>query len=46
MTGWTTDELANVDAADELEITWLRPDGTLRDEPHTAIDLFLRHREP
>jgi hypothetical protein len=30
MTGWTTDELAKVDAADELEITSLRPDGTLR----------------
>ena len=30
MTAWTTDELDKVDAADELEIAPLRPDGTLR----------------
>src|SRR2546428_5980693 len=30
MTTWTTDELENIDAADELEIASLRPDGTLR----------------
>jgi len=30
MTAWTTDELDKIDAADELEIASLRPDGTLR----------------
>jgi hypothetical protein len=30
MTAWTTDELDRIEAADELEIVSLRPDGTLR----------------
>ena len=30
MTEWTTDELDGIDAADELEITSLRSDGTSR----------------
>ena len=30
MTDWTTDELDGIDAADELEITSLRSDGTSR----------------
>jgi hypothetical protein len=30
MTSWTDDELNKIDAADELEITALRPDGTSR----------------
>ena len=30
MTAWTTDELDKIDAADELEIASVRPDGTLR----------------
>ena len=30
MTQWTTDELAKVGSADELEIAVQRPDGTLR----------------
>jgi hypothetical protein len=30
MTGWTSDELTKIDAADELEIASLRRDGTLR----------------
>src|SRR5438045_1219654 len=30
MTAWTTDELDEIDAADELEIASLRGDGTLR----------------
>jgi hypothetical protein len=30
MTTWTNDELAKIEAADELEIASLRPDGTLR----------------
>ena len=29
MTGWTADELENIEAADELEIASLRSDGTL-----------------
>ena len=29
-TTWTTDELSEIDAAQELEIAPLRPDGTLR----------------
>ena len=32
MTEWTTDELDGIDAADELEITSLRSDGTLRSQ--------------
>ena len=30
MTGWTSDELTKIDAADELEIASIRRDGTLR----------------
>jgi hypothetical protein len=30
MTDWTEDELNKIDAAEELEIAALRPDGTLR----------------
>jgi hypothetical protein len=30
MTAWTTDELDEIEAADELELASLRPDGTLR----------------
>jgi hypothetical protein len=30
MTSWTDDELNNIDAAEELEIAALRPDGTSR----------------
>ena len=30
MTAWTTDELDEIDAADELEIASLRADGTMR----------------
>jgi hypothetical protein len=30
MTSWTDDELAKIDAAEELEIAALRPDGTSR----------------
>ena len=30
MTSWTDDELNKIEAADELEIAALRPDGTLR----------------
>ena len=29
MTGWTSEELGKIEAADELEIASLRPDGTL-----------------
>jgi hypothetical protein len=31
MTGWTSDELSKIEAADELEIAPIRGDGTLRD---------------
>jgi len=30
MTGWTSDELTKIEAADELEIASIRRDGTLR----------------
>jgi hypothetical protein len=30
MTGWTSDELTKIEAADELEIASIRHDGTLR----------------
>ena len=30
MTGWTSDELTKIEAADELEIASFRRDGTLR----------------
>jgi hypothetical protein len=29
MTGWTSEELGKIEAADELEIASLRPDGTM-----------------
>ncbi len=47
MTAWTTDELDKIDAADELEIASVRPDGTLR-SPKTiwvvrvGDDLYVR----
>ncbi len=47
MTAWTTDELDKIDAADELEIASVRPDGTLR-SPRTiwvvrvGDDLYVR----
>ena len=47
MTGWATEELDNVEAADELEVTSLRSDGTLG-SPRTiwvvrlGDDLFVR----
>jgi hypothetical protein len=38
MTGWTSDELMRIEAADELEIASLRRDGTLhhRYSPRTV----------
>src|SRR6266571_1822911 len=47
MTAWTTDELDNIDASDELEIASLRPDGTLRDPTTIWVvrlgdDLYVR----
>ena len=47
MTGWTTDELERIDAADELEIASLRPDGTLRNPTTIWVvrlgdDLYVR----
>ena len=47
MTAWTSDELERIDGADELEISSLRPDGTLG-SPRTiwvvrlADDLYVR----
>ena len=47
MTGWTSDELTKIEAADELEIASTRRDGTLRN-PVTiwvvrlADDLYVR----
>jgi hypothetical protein len=35
MSGWTAEELDTIEAAEELEIAALRPDGTLR--PFTTI---------
>ena len=37
MTAWTTDELAAIDAADELEIAPLRPDGT----QHAPVTIWV-----
>src|SRR5947209_6264733 len=47
MTAWTTDELDNIDAADELEIASLRADGRLRDPTTIWVvrlgdDLYVR----
>ena len=47
MTTWTADELENIDAADELEIASLRPDGTLRNPTTIWVvrlgdDLYVR----
>jgi len=47
MTEWTTDELDGIDAADELEITSLRSDGTLRNPTTIWVirlgdDLYVR----
>src|SRR6266705_5330225 len=47
MTAWTTDELDNIDASDELEIASLRPDGTLRNPTTIWVvrlgdDLYVR----
>jgi hypothetical protein len=47
MTGWATEELDNIEAADELEVASLRSDGTLG-SPRTiwvvrlGDDLFVR----
>jgi hypothetical protein len=37
MTAWTTDELATIAAADELEIAPLRPDGT----QHAPVTIWV-----
>jgi hypothetical protein len=47
MTGWTSDELTKVGAADELEIASLRRDGTLRHATTIWVvrlgdDLYIR----
>jgi hypothetical protein len=47
MTGWTSDELTEIEAADELEIASIRPDGTLRHATTIWVvrlgdDLFVR----
>jgi hypothetical protein len=47
MTAWTTDELDKIDAADELEIASVRPDGTLRNPTTIWVvrlgdDLYVR----
>ncbi len=47
MTAWTTDELDNIAAADELEIASLRADGTLRNSTTIWVvrlgdDLYVR----
>ncbi len=47
MTAWTTDELGKIDAADELEIASVRPDGTLRNPTTIWVarlgdDLYVR----
>src|SRR5881296_309404 len=40
MTGWTSDELTRIEAADELEIASIRRDGTLR---HPTKIWVVRH---
>lgn len=46
MTEWTTEELAEIEAADQLEIASLRCDGTLRDPVTWVVclgdDLYVR----
>src|SRR2546426_10491648 len=47
MTAWTTDELDNIDAADELEIASVRSDGMLRNPTTIWVvrlgdDLYVR----
>jgi hypothetical protein len=47
MTAWTTDEFESIDAAEELEIASLRPDGTLRNPTTLWVvrlgdDLYVR----
>src|SRR5881409_2722702 len=47
MTGWTSDELTKIGAADELEIASLRRDDTLRDPTTIWVvrlgdDLYVR----
>jgi hypothetical protein len=47
MTGWTTDELERIDAADELEIASVRPAGSLRSPTTIWVvrlgdDLYVR----
>jgi hypothetical protein len=47
MTAWTSDELTNIAAADELEIASLRRDGSLRDPVTIWVvrlgdDLYVR----
>ena len=47
MAAWTTEELDKIDAADELEIASLRPDGTLRNPTTIWVvrlgdDLYVR----
>ena len=47
MTGWTADELEQIETADELEIASLRSDGTLGSERTIWVvriddDLYVR----
>ena len=47
MTGWTSEELTKIEAADELQIASLRPDGTLRNPVTIWVvrhgdDLYVR----
>jgi hypothetical protein len=47
MTGWTSDELTEIEAADELEIESIRRDGTLRNPTTIWVvrlgdDLYIR----
>ena len=47
MTGWTSDELTEIEAADELEIESIRRDSTLRDPTTIWVvrlgeDLYIR----
>jgi len=47
MGAWTSDELSRIEAADELEISSRRPDGTLRDPVTIWVvrlgdDLYVR----
>jgi hypothetical protein len=47
MTGWTSDELTKIEAADELEIASIRRDGALRDKTTIWVvrrgdDLYVR----